>query len=132
MEVIILSDCGHGQSHSGDIEQEFKPGTVSKSGKSTTLYKRLLLRKSRLRLPVSDHVPILTCSLADTCCYRKSSNTINAHKALHDVYRATGTSPLPEVYLACPLVLVGTQDQMLSKVNILSEWSGRDEGKTES
>jgi hypothetical protein len=61
MEVITLSDCGRGKSHSGDIEQEFEPGTVStvsKSGKSTTLYKRLLLRKSRLRTPVSNYVLI--------------------------------------------------------------------------
>ncbi|KAL5380683.1 hypothetical protein PMIN02_010564 [Paraphaeosphaeria minitans] len=53
MEVVTLSDCGHGKSHSGDIEQEFEPGSVSKPGKSTTLCKRLLLRKSRLRLPES-------------------------------------------------------------------------------
>jgi hypothetical protein len=95
MEVITLSDCGHGKSHSGDIEQEFEPGTVStasKSGKSTTLYKRLLLRKSRLRLPVSDHVLTLTCILADTCCYRKYYSLMNAHKALHGIYRTTWAS----------------------------------------
>lgn len=112
MEVITLSDCGHGKSHSGDIEQEFEPGTVStvsKSGKSTTSYKRLLLRKSRLRLPVSDHVLTLMCILADTCCCRKCYNLMNAHKALHGVYRTTGASSFSEVYLACPVALVGRQ-----------------------
>ena len=74
MEVVTLSDCSNGKSHSGDIEQEFEPGTVSKPGKSTTLYKQLLLRKSRLRLLVSDHVLIFKCILTNTCCYRKASN----------------------------------------------------------
>jgi hypothetical protein len=70
MEVIPLRECGDGKSHSGDIEQEFEPGdvsTASKSGKSTMHYKRLLLRKSRLRLPVSDHVLMFTCVLTDKC-----------------------------------------------------------------
>lgn len=123
MEVITLSDCGHGKSHSGDFEQEFEPGTVStvsKSGKSTTSYKRLLLRKSRLRLPVSDHVLTSAFILADTPGYRESSNLINAHKALHGV-RTTAATSFPEIYLACPLALVGRRDQTLSKVNILSQ-----------
>jgi hypothetical protein len=115
IEVIKPSDCGHGKSHLGDIEQEFEPGTVStvstvsKSGKSTTSYKQLLLRKSRLRLPISDHVITLMCILADTCCCRKCYNLMNAHKALHGVYRTTGASSFSEVYLACPVGLVGRQ-----------------------
>jgi hypothetical protein len=112
MEVITLSDCGRGKSHSGDIEQEFEPrtvSTVSKSGKSTTSHKRLLPRKSRLRLPVSDNVLTLMCILADTCCCRKCYNLMNAHKALHGVYRTTADSSLSEVYLACPVALVGMQ-----------------------
>jgi hypothetical protein len=132
MEVITLSDCGHGKSHSGDFEQEFEPETVSKSGKSTDLYKRLLLRRSRLQIPVSDHVLIFTCIWADRCCYRKSSNRVNARKALHGVYRMTRAGSFPKFYLACPLALVGRQDQMISKANILCEWSGRDEGRTRS
>jgi hypothetical protein len=63
MEVITLGDCGHGKSHSGDFEQEFEPGTVSKSGKYTTLYKQFLLQKRKLQLPVSNHVLIFRCIL---------------------------------------------------------------------
>lgn len=73
IEVVPLSDCSHGKSHFGDIEKEFEPGTLSKPGKSTTLYKRLLLRKSKLRLPVSDHVLVFLRILTDTCSCRKSS-----------------------------------------------------------
>ena len=79
MEVAPLSDYSRGKSHSGDTEQEFEPGTVSKSGKSTTLYKRLFLRRSRLRLPVSDHVLIFVCILIDSYCHRKAYNLVNAH-----------------------------------------------------
>lgn len=89
MEVVPLSDCSREKSHSGDTEQEFEPGTVSKSGKSTTLYKRLLLRRSRLQLPVSDHVLIFVCILIDLYCHRKAYNLVNAHKAFHGVYRTT-------------------------------------------
>jgi hypothetical protein len=122
MEVIILSDCGRGKSHSGDIEQEFEPGTVStvsKSGKSTTSYKRLLLRKSRLRLPVSDYVLTLMCILADTCCCRKCYNLMNAHKALHGVYRTTGTSSFSEVWPVQWHSLVGKQGQQSSLSQLL-------------
>ena len=89
IEVTPLSDCSRGKSHSGDTEQEFEPGTVSKSGKSTTLYKRLLLRRSRLRLPVSDHVFIFVYILVDSYFHRKACNSVNAHKAFHGVYRTT-------------------------------------------
>ncbi|KAF5845600.1 hypothetical protein GGP41_009381 [Bipolaris sorokiniana] len=54
IDVIPLRECSDGKSHLGNIEQEFEPGevsTASRSGKSTTYCKRLLLRKSRLRLP---------------------------------------------------------------------------------
>ncbi|RAR00165.1 btb poz-like protein [Stemphylium lycopersici] len=51
IEVVPLSDCGHGKSHYGDIEKEFEPGDLSKPGKSTTVYKRLLLQKTQLQLP---------------------------------------------------------------------------------
>lgn len=56
VEVVPLSDCSQGKSHFGDIEKEFEPGTLSKPGKSTTLYKRLLGRRTKLRLPVSTDV----------------------------------------------------------------------------
>jgi hypothetical protein len=56
IEVATLSDCGNGKSHFGDVEKEFEPGTLSKGGKSTILYKRLLLQRTKLRLPVSDRV----------------------------------------------------------------------------
>jgi hypothetical protein len=86
IEVVPLSDCSHGKSHFGDIEKEFEPGTLSKSGKSTTLYKRLLLRKTKLRLPVSDHVLVLMCILTNTYSYRTYSDRgrplTNAHKAI--------------------------------------------------
>jgi hypothetical protein len=74
IESVLLSDCGHGKSHFGDIEMEFEPGTLSKSGKSTTLYKRLLLRKTQLRLPVSDHVLVFICILTNTYSYRTYSD----------------------------------------------------------
>jgi len=72
MEVVSLSDCGHGKSHFGNIEKEFEPGTVSRSGKDTTLYKRLLLRKTQLRLPVSDDVLVFMRILTNT--YRTYSD----------------------------------------------------------
>ncbi|PVH90982.1 hypothetical protein DM02DRAFT_678297 [Periconia macrospinosa] len=56
IDVVPLSDCSRGKLHWGDIEQEFEPGTVStvsKSGKSTNLNKRLLLRERELQLPES-------------------------------------------------------------------------------
>jgi hypothetical protein len=54
---------------------------------------------------------------------------VRRHVILHGVYRTTEASSFPEVYLTCPLALVGRQDQTLSKVDTLSEWDGRDEGK---
>jgi hypothetical protein len=78
IEVASLSDCGHGMSHSGDIEKEFEPGTVSKSsnsGKSTIFYKRLLLRRTKLRLPVSDRVFLLIRVLTNTVYYRMYSDS---------------------------------------------------------
>jgi hypothetical protein len=131
MEVISLEECGNGKSHLGNIEQKFEPGTVSttsKSGKTTTYYKRLLLRKSRLRLPVSDYVLTFTYISADTCGYRKSSNLINAHKALHGV-RTTEANSFPKVYLACPLEPVGRQDQALWKLNIFCQREAATKGK---
>jgi hypothetical protein len=62
IEVVPLSDCSHGKSHFGDIEKEFEPGNFSKSGKSTTVYKRLLLQKTQLRVPVSGHALSLCVS----------------------------------------------------------------------
>jgi hypothetical protein len=116
----------------GDFKQEFEPETVSKSGKSTNLYKRLLLQRSRLQILVSNYVLVFTCILADRCCYRESSNRVNARKALHGIYRMTRAGSFLKFYIACPLALVGRQDQMLLKANILCEWSGHDEGKTRS
>jgi hypothetical protein len=122
IEVMTLSDCGHGKSHPGNIEQEFEPGTVSRSGKSTTLYKRLLLRKSRLRLAVSDHVPIFPCVLTDTCCCRKWSKFIYAPGALHGNSRtARAGFFFGKTFTARPLVPINRQDQTL--FIILSEWS---------
>jgi hypothetical protein len=74
IELVPLSDCSHGKSHFGDIEEEFEPGTLSKSGKSTTLYKRLLLRKTQLRLPVSDHVLVSMRIVTNTYSYRTYSD----------------------------------------------------------
>lgn len=92
IEVLTLSDSGHGKSHPDNIEQEFEPGTLSRPGKSTTLYKRLLLRKSRLRLPVSDLVLIFRCILTETCFCKKSSKCISAPGAVHGNSRTTRAS----------------------------------------
>lgn len=59
IEVASLSDCSHGMSHFGDIEKKFEAGTVSRSsnsGKTTIYFKRLLLLKTKLQLPVSDNL----------------------------------------------------------------------------
>lgn len=55
LEVKSLSDCSDGMSHFGDIEKKFEAGCVSRSsdsGKTTIYSKRLLLRKTKLQLPV--------------------------------------------------------------------------------
>lgn len=109
MEVITLSDCGHGRSHSGDTEQEFEPGTVSRPGKSNILYKRLLLRKSGLRLPVSSDMVIFTCILANIRCYRRFCNLINAHVALYRVCRTNEADSSPETYFICPVAHAGSR-----------------------
>lgn len=62
IEVVPLRDCIDGTSHFGDIEKEFEPGDFSKAGKSTTVYKRLLLQKTQLRLPVSGNFLVLCVS----------------------------------------------------------------------
>jgi hypothetical protein len=68
IEVSSLSDCGHGLSHAGDIEKEFEPGTVSRSsnsGKYIIFSKRLVLQRTRLRLPVSDRAFFLMRVMTD-------------------------------------------------------------------
>jgi hypothetical protein len=107
IEVITLSDRSDGRLHSSNFEQELEPGTISKSSKSTDLYKRLLLWRSRLQILVNDYVLIFTCILADRCCYKKSSNRVNARQALDGVYRTTRASSFPKFYLACLLAPVG-------------------------
>lgn len=49
IEVITLSDRSDGRLHSSNFEQELEPGTISKFSKSTDLYKRLLLWRSRCK-----------------------------------------------------------------------------------
>lgn len=69
IEVAPLSDCGQGMSYFGDIEKEFEPGNVSRpsnSGKTTIYSKRLLLRRTRLRLPVSNRAFLLVCVPTNT------------------------------------------------------------------
>jgi hypothetical protein len=81
IEVASLSDCGDGLSHFGDIEKEFEPGEVSRSsnsGKTTIFSKRLLLRRTRLRLPVSDRAFLLMRVLTNA----KSSRIYSDSKAL--------------------------------------------------
>lgn len=59
IEVKSLSDCGHGMLHFGDIEKQFEAGDVSRSsnsGKTNIYSKRLLLRKTKLQLPVSTNL----------------------------------------------------------------------------